>query len=71
MDFFIYYTAPVQMVATLWDIEHPMHVWDDDKSCFITSHDEEEDDEMELYLPPRMARWHSECPHEYQADEQL
>eukprot|EP00975_Prorocentrum_lima_P009099 1937484-Prorocentrum_lima.AAC.1 len=54
MDFFICSAAPVQMVAALWNIEHSMHVWDDDKSCFITSHDEEENNEVELYLPQEL-----------------
>eukprot|EP00975_Prorocentrum_lima_P039132 8222471-Prorocentrum_lima.AAC.1 len=48
-----------------------MHVWDDDESCFITSRDEEEHGEVELYLPPSMAHWHCACPQELQADEQL
>eukprot|EP00975_Prorocentrum_lima_P070251 12930939-Prorocentrum_lima.AAC.1 len=59
------------MVATFWDLEHPMHVWDDDQDCFITSYDQEASEEVEFYLPPNMAHWHNVCPHELQAYEQL
>eukprot|EP00975_Prorocentrum_lima_P065027 12900949-Prorocentrum_lima.AAC.1 len=59
------------MVATFWNLEHPMRVWDDDQSCFIASHDQEAGDEVEFYLPPNMAHLHGSCPHELQADEQL
>eukprot|EP00975_Prorocentrum_lima_P013145 2791286-Prorocentrum_lima.AAC.1 len=48
-----------------------MYVWDDDVSCFITSYDEEDNDEIELCLPPKMAHWHNNCPQELQADEQF
>eukprot|EP00975_Prorocentrum_lima_P043349 9099537-Prorocentrum_lima.AAC.1 len=48
-----------------------MHVWDYDQNCFITSHDQEAGDEVELYLPPSMAHWHNSSPHELQPDERL
>eukprot|EP00975_Prorocentrum_lima_P008708 1860946-Prorocentrum_lima.AAC.1 len=32
-----------------WNIEHPMYVWDEDVSCFITSYDEEDIGEVEFY----------------------
>eukprot|EP00975_Prorocentrum_lima_P030856 6475469-Prorocentrum_lima.AAC.1 len=62
---------PTYMVSTFYNPEHPMHVWDYDQSCFVTSHDQEADDEVELYLPPSMAHWHYSCPHELQAYEHL
>eukprot|EP00975_Prorocentrum_lima_P028704 6029103-Prorocentrum_lima.AAC.1 len=71
MEFFSCPAAPVQMVPVLWNIEHPMRVWDDDASRFITSRDEEKHDKVELYVPPNMAHWHRNCPHELQSDEQL
>eukprot|EP00975_Prorocentrum_lima_P049645 10387753-Prorocentrum_lima.AAC.1 len=71
MEFFCCPAALVQMVSVLWNIEHPMYVWDDDASCFITSYDEEDSDQVEFYLPPNMVHWHNNCPQEPQAYEQL
>eukprot|EP00975_Prorocentrum_lima_P035447 7444545-Prorocentrum_lima.AAC.1 len=64
MDLFVIPSTPTQTVSMFYHHEHPMHVWDYDQSCFITSHDQEAEDEVELYLPPSMARWHHNCPHE-------
>eukprot|EP00975_Prorocentrum_lima_P051650 10817346-Prorocentrum_lima.AAC.1 len=56
--------APVQMSSALWEVEHPIYIWEDTSSCYVSSHDEEEPDtgEVELYLPSVMAHWHSSCP---------
>eukprot|EP00975_Prorocentrum_lima_P071014 12935298-Prorocentrum_lima.AAC.1 len=47
-----------------------MHIWDGIQQCYVTSHDET-NDEVELYLPPQMAHWFDKCPQELQADEHL
>eukprot|EP00975_Prorocentrum_lima_P071536 12938238-Prorocentrum_lima.AAC.1 len=39
--------------------------------CYITSHDEETNCEVELYLPQHMAHWFNECPRELHAYECL
>eukprot|EP00975_Prorocentrum_lima_P049541 10365372-Prorocentrum_lima.AAC.1 len=59
------------MVSAFYDIESPMHTWDNKHQCYIMSHDEEPSGEVELYLPPHMAHWFSKCPQELQADECL
>eukprot|EP00975_Prorocentrum_lima_P065471 12903656-Prorocentrum_lima.AAC.1 len=59
------------MVATFSGILNIRCLWDDDQRCFITSHDQEAGDKVELYLPLNMAHWHNSGPHELQADEQL
>eukprot|EP00975_Prorocentrum_lima_P037568 7901704-Prorocentrum_lima.AAC.1 len=69
MEFFVIPSQPTQMVSMFYDIESPMHVWDDTHHCYITSHDEETDCEVELYLPQHMAHWFPECPQELHADE--
>eukprot|EP00975_Prorocentrum_lima_P023151 4872191-Prorocentrum_lima.AAC.1 len=48
-----------------------MYAWDKDMSCLITSHDGEDMGEVEFYLPPIMAHWHSSSPQELQSYEQL
>eukprot|EP00975_Prorocentrum_lima_P032207 6763381-Prorocentrum_lima.AAC.1 len=34
-----------------YNIESPMHIWDGIQQCYVTSHDEEMSDEVELYRP--------------------
>eukprot|EP00975_Prorocentrum_lima_P020948 4409009-Prorocentrum_lima.AAC.1 len=50
-----------------------MYIWEEISSCYVPSQDEEELDtgEVELYLPPVMAHWHSSCPHALSEDEQF
>eukprot|EP00975_Prorocentrum_lima_P027841 5854194-Prorocentrum_lima.AAC.1 len=69
MEYIVFPSPPVQMVSVFYDIESPMHVWDTEHQCYITSHDEELNDEVELYLPPNMAHWFNKCHRELQADE--
>eukprot|EP00975_Prorocentrum_lima_P056161 11776988-Prorocentrum_lima.AAC.1 len=71
MDLVVVPSIPTQMSAIVWNLEHLMHAWDYDHNCFITSHDPEAGDDIELYLPPSMAHWHNSCPHELQPDERL
>eukprot|EP00975_Prorocentrum_lima_P040803 8569495-Prorocentrum_lima.AAC.1 len=59
------------MVSMFYNIESPMHVWDDKHQCYITSHDEETDCNVELYLPSQTAHWFDKCPRELHADECL
>eukprot|EP00975_Prorocentrum_lima_P055220 11578597-Prorocentrum_lima.AAC.1 len=44
------------MSSVLWDVEHPMYVWEEASGCYGSSFYEEELDtgEVELYLPPVM-----------------
>eukprot|EP00975_Prorocentrum_lima_P067519 12915372-Prorocentrum_lima.AAC.1 len=71
MELFCCLATPSQMTSVLWNIEQPMYAWDEDASCFITSYDEDDTDEVEFYLPPVMAHWRSICPQELTAYEQL
>eukprot|EP00975_Prorocentrum_lima_P061705 12881411-Prorocentrum_lima.AAC.1 len=59
------------MVSTFYNLEHPMCVWDHVQQCFVTSHDEETECEVDFYLPPYVAHWFDNCPRELQADEHL
>eukprot|EP00975_Prorocentrum_lima_P027416 5761004-Prorocentrum_lima.AAC.1 len=45
------------MVSAFYNLESPMHIWDDMQRCYATSHDEETHFEVEIYLPPQMAHW--------------
>eukprot|EP00975_Prorocentrum_lima_P002348 513040-Prorocentrum_lima.AAC.1 len=69
MEYIVFPTPPTQMVSAFYDIESPMHMWDATHQCYITSYDEELNDEVELYLPPNMPHWFSKCRRELQADE--
>eukprot|EP00975_Prorocentrum_lima_P018901 3982012-Prorocentrum_lima.AAC.1 len=54
-----------------YNLEHPMHIWDGTQQCYVTSHDEETNGEVEFYLPPQLAHWFDKCPKELQACEHL
>eukprot|EP00975_Prorocentrum_lima_P032057 6732020-Prorocentrum_lima.AAC.1 len=50
-----------------------MYVWEEAFECYVTSYDKQELDtgEVELYLPPVMARWHESCLKPLNEDERL
>eukprot|EP00975_Prorocentrum_lima_P027755 5834617-Prorocentrum_lima.AAC.1 len=48
-----------------------MVCWDEALGCYITACDDEQDDDVELYLPPFLAHKHANCIRPLQFDERL
>eukprot|EP00975_Prorocentrum_lima_P069412 12926244-Prorocentrum_lima.AAC.1 len=45
MALFVAPSQRTQMVSMFYNLEHPMHIWDGMQQCYVTSHDEETNDE--------------------------